>query len=191
MFAPQRLSGKESFSPCPTYSLSTTRQPAEIPWRAFLQIEGYEVVQAADGFERCTAFDETKCDLVLLDLIMPKMDGMAFIERVRADVRFAGLPIFLVTAVHDSKVLTRARSFGIQQYLFKGDVPFMRMLELIKTQLGEPYTPVRRGRRPKNPDAQPPKQITNLATDPDPAKTNADRDFDYDDEQLDVEYLRD
>jgi hypothetical protein len=67
----------------------------------------------------------------------------------------------------------------------------MRMLELIKTQLGEPYTPVRRGRRPKNPDAQTPKQVTNLATDPDPTKTNADRDFDYDDEQLDVEYLRD
>lgn len=191
MFAPAAVEWKGVFQPMPTILIVDDEAACRNPLARLLQIEGYEVVQAADGFEALQRLDETKCDLVLLDLIMPKMDGMAFIERVRGDVRFAGLPIFLVTAVHDSKVLARARSFGIQQYLFKGDVPFMRMLELIKTQLGEPYTPVRRGRRPKNPDAQPPKQITNLATDPDPSKTNADRDFDYDDEQLDVEYLRD
>jgi CheY-like chemotaxis protein len=162
-----------------------------LPLVRLLQIEGYEVEQATDGLEALQRLEESKCDLVLLDLLMPGMDGITFIEHARADVRYAGLPIFLVTAVHDSGMLTRARGMGIQQYLFKGDVPFMRMLELIKTQLGEDFTPVRRGRRPKNPDAQPPRHVTNLATDPDPAKTNADRDFDYDDEPADVEYLRD
>jgi CheY-like chemotaxis protein len=161
------------------------------PLARLLQMEGYDIVQASDGLEALQRLEEGQCDLVLLDLLMPRMDGMEFIERVRGDVRFAGLPIFLVTAVHDSKVLTRARSFGIQQYLFKGDVPFMRMLELIKKQLGEDFTPVRRGRRPKNPDAQPPRQVTNLATDPDPSKTNADREFDYDEDPVDIEYLRD
>jgi CheY-like chemotaxis protein len=164
------------------------------PLSRLLQIEGYEVAQAADGLEALQRLEETRCDLVLLDLLMPRMDGISFIERVRDDVRYAGLPIFLITAVHDHTTLTRARSMGIQQYLFKGDVPFMRLLELIKTQLGEPFTPVRRGRRPKNPQAQPARKITNLATDPDidRDKTDADRDYDFMDEQpAESEFLRD
>jgi len=175
----------------PRILLVDDESACRLPLARLLQIEGYEIVQAADGAEALQRLEESACDLVLLDLIMPGMDGITFIERARADIRLSGLPIFLLTAVHDSRVLARARSLGIQQYLFKGDVPFMRMLELIKTQLGEAYTPVRRGRRPKNPDAQPPRHVTNLATDPDPHKTNADRDFDYDEESLDVEYLRD
>jgi DNA-binding NarL/FixJ family response regulator len=98
-------------------------------------------------------------DLILLDMIMPRMGGIEFLERMRADPRHAGLPTFLVTANHDPKILGRAKELGIEQYLFKGDVPFMRMLELIKRQLGEPFTPVRRGRKPKHPrpdDGSPP-----------------------------------
>jgi CheY-like chemotaxis protein len=164
-----------------------------LPLARLLQLEGYEIAQAADGLEALQRLGEAQCDLVLLDLLMPGMDGITFIERARADARFATLPIFLVTAVHDSKMLLRARSFGIQQYLFKGDVPFMRMLELIKTQLGEEYTPVRRGRRPKNPEAQQPKQVTNLATDPfpDSAKNDSEGNYDFEDDSADIEYLRD
>ena len=96
--------------------------------------------------------------------------------------------VFLVTASHDPKLLGRAKELGITEYLFKGDVPFMRMLEMIKKTLGEPYTPIRRGRRPKNPQAQPPNgQPEQKKAPPRPA-------FDFDDEDedaADAEFMRD
>ena len=158
------------------------------PLARLLQIEGYQIVQASDGLEALQRIEEQKTDLILLDLLMPRLDGVGFLERMRADARFKDVPVFLVTAVHDPKMLNRAKALGITEYLFKGDVPFMRMLELIKKTLGEPYTPIRRGRRPKNPQAQPPNGPA--AATPAP-KTRPTFDFDEDDEPADAEFMRD
>ena len=138
----------------PTILLVEDDPACRLPLARLLQIEGYDVTHAADGLEGLQRLDEQKHDLVLLDLLMPRLDGVGFLERMRADPRHASLPVFLVTANHDPRMLNRARELGITEYLFKGDVPFMRMIELIKRTLGEPFTPVRRGRRPKNPQAQ-------------------------------------
>ncbi len=159
------------------------------PLARLLQIDGYQVTQAADGLEALQRLDEQPHDLILLDLLMPRMDGVAFLERLRADPRYANLPVFLVTANHDPVMLDRAKALGIQQYLFKGDIPFVRvrMLELIKKTLGEPYTPIRRGRRPKNPQGQPSQhQGDESATKSNPG------DFDpADDEPADAEFTHD
>lgn len=134
----------------PTILLVDDEAACRGPLSRLLQIDGYDVTQAVDGFEALQRLGEQKHDLVLLDLLMPQMDGVTFLERIRADARYADIPVFLLTATHDNKLLDRAKAAGIQNYLFKGDVPFSRMLELIKTQLGQPFTPVRRGRRPKS-----------------------------------------
>ena len=157
------------------------------PLARLLQIEGYNITQAADGVEALQRLDETRHDLILLDLLMPRMDGVTFLERMRADDRYKTLPVFLVTANHDPRMLGRAKELGIEQYLFKGDVPFMRMLEMIKKTLGEPYTPIRRGRRPKNPQPDPSPHDGNGST-----KKTGRRDFDpVDDEPADAEFTRD
>ena len=105
---------------------------------------------------------------------------------MRGNREHAEIPVFLVTANHDPKMLGRAKELGIKEYLFKGDIPFMRLLEMIKKTLGEPYTPIRRGRRPKNPR---PEGADANKTNPllDPPK----REFDFEDEEADAEYLRD
>src|SRR5688572_24046730 len=112
------------------------------PLTRLLQIEGYEVTQAADGLEALQRLDEKHQDLILLDLLMPRLDGVGFLERMRADPKHRDTHVFMVTAVHDPAMLNRAKGLGIKEYLFKGDVPFMRLLELIKKTLGEPYTPI-------------------------------------------------
>jgi two-component system chemotaxis response regulator CheY len=156
------------------------------PLARLLQIEGYQIAQASDGLEALQRVEEQKTDLILLDLLMPRLDGVGFLERLRADTRFKDVPVFLVTAVHDPKMLNRAKALGITEYLFKGDVPFMRMLELIKKTLGEPYTPIRRGRPPKNPPAQPPggEQAA-------PKRPPIYDPFDDEDEPADAEFTRD
>ena len=143
----------------PTILLVDDEPACRLPLARLLQIEGYEITHAADGLEALQRLNEQKHDLILLDLLMPRLDGVGFLERMRADPRHARLPVFLVTANHDPRMLNRAKELGITEYLFKGDVPFMRILELIKRTLGEPYTPVRRGRRPKNPQAQQPPNV--------------------------------
>jgi hypothetical protein len=56
--------------------------------------------------------------------------------------------------MHDPRMLQKAKMVGVQEYIFKGDTPFSRMLELIKRHLGEHHVPKRRGRKPKpRPDA--------------------------------------
>jgi CheY-like chemotaxis protein len=140
----------------PTILIVEDEVSCRLPLTRLLQIEGYDVVEAGDGLEALQRLDERKIDLILLDMVMPRMGGIEFLERMRADARWAAMAVFLVTAYHDPQMLARAKELGIEQYLFKGDVPFMRMLELIKRQLGEPFTPVRRGRKPKNPRPEEP-----------------------------------
>jgi CheY-like chemotaxis protein len=179
---------ERSLHDMPTILLVDDEPACRNPLSRLLQIDGYEVTQADDGFEALQRLGEQRHDLILLDLMMPRMDGVTFLERIRADATYKDLPVFLLTAAHDPRLLDRAKAAGIQNYLFKGDVPFSRMLELIKTQLGQPFTPVRRGRRPKSEKAAPPgengKSTTKSAPGPD--------DFaPADDEKADAEFLRD
>src|SRR6059036_3427568 len=60
-----------------------------------LQKEGYEVVQALDGQQALTAFDQQPFDLVVLDVMLPRMDGLEVCRRLRAKSR---VPIIMLTA---------------------------------------------------------------------------------------------
>ena len=66
--------------------------------RAFLEDAGYTVVLAADGLEGIEQFRENKPDLVLLDLMLPKIDGFAVCEILR---RESHVPIIMLTALDD------------------------------------------------------------------------------------------
>ena len=59
---------------------------------------GYDVVSTADGQEALEKLEEACPDLILLDLQMPRMDGLATIQRIRENPRFSDLPVFAVTA---------------------------------------------------------------------------------------------
>ena len=66
--------------------------------KAFLEDAGYTVVLAADGLEGIEQFRENKPDLVLLDLMLPKIDGFAVCEILRKESR---VPIIMLTALDD------------------------------------------------------------------------------------------
>ena len=68
-----------------------------------LAAEGYEIVTAADGEEGLAAARQHTPDLILLDVMMPKLDGLEVCRRLRADAAFPFTPIIMVTAMSDSK----------------------------------------------------------------------------------------
>jgi CheY-like chemotaxis protein len=69
-----------------------------------LEGEPYEVMAAADGQEALKVISQQRPDIVLLDLLMPRLDGFAVIEHLRQDARYRQLPVIVLTA----KTLTAA-----------------------------------------------------------------------------------
>ena len=86
---------------------------------ARLGAHGYEMVTAADGEEALTAVRDQQPDLILLDVMMPKLDGMEVCRRLRADTSLPFIPIVLVTAKSDSKDVVAALDAGGDEYLTK------------------------------------------------------------------------
>ena len=84
-----------------------------------LEAEGYEVVTAADGEEALERVREFAPDLVLLDILMPKLDGIEVLKRIKADGTQRFLPVILVTAKADTKDVVQGLDAGGDDYLTK------------------------------------------------------------------------
>ncbi len=86
--------------------------------RGVLQRDGFEVVEAADGLDALERVEEHRVDLVILDVDMPRLDGLGVLEELRAQVRTACLPVIVLTAQH-GETEEKALDLGAQDYLRK------------------------------------------------------------------------
>ncbi|HTR57637.1 MAG TPA: response regulator [Casimicrobiaceae bacterium] len=84
-----------------------------------LAADGYDVVTAADGEEGLAVARQQLPDLILLDVMMPKLDGFEVCRQLRADPQFPFVPIILVTAMADSKDVIAGLEAGGDEYLTK------------------------------------------------------------------------
>jgi CheY-like chemotaxis protein len=74
--------------------------------RQFLQLEGYEVASAANGLEGLARMRETRPCVVLLDIMMPVMDGFAFREHQLKDPALANVPVLCISAIYSHRDVT-------------------------------------------------------------------------------------
>jgi len=86
--------------------------------KSVLQREGFEVVEAVDGLDALEAVERSRVDLVILDLEMPRLDGLGVLEELRAQMRTASLPVIVLTAQHGESE-EKALDLGAQDYLTK------------------------------------------------------------------------
>ena len=77
-----------------------------------LSVKGYAVATATNGEEGLTKIASEKPDLVLLDVMMPGTDGPTTLQRMRADPRFANIPVVFVTAKAMPAEVARFRELG-------------------------------------------------------------------------------
>ena len=84
-----------------------------------LERHNFEVVVARDGIEALERLEERVPDLMLLDIEMPRMDGYELATAMRADDRFRGVPIVMITSRTGEKHRQRAFEIGVQRYLGK------------------------------------------------------------------------
>ena len=96
--------------------------------------DDYEVSVAMDGESALEYLKETLPDLILLDIIMPDMDGYEVMERIKADKRASDVPLIFCTALTDSMDETRGLELGAVDYIAKPYVPSV-ILARVRTHL--------------------------------------------------------
>jgi adenylate cyclase len=87
--------------------------------QARLAAHGYEIITASDGEEALAAVRQTVPDLILLDIMMPKMDGIEVCRHLRTDSSLPFIPIIMVTAKADSRDVIAGLQAGGDEYLTK------------------------------------------------------------------------
>jgi DNA-binding response OmpR family regulator len=87
-----------------------------------LQRAGYAVTTAVDGEQALAAVREQAPDLVLLDLIMPKIQGFEVLERLKADAATAPIPVIVLSNLGQEGDRERALRVGARDYLVKADL---------------------------------------------------------------------
>jgi CheY-like chemotaxis protein len=86
--------------------------------RIVLQREGFEVLEANDGLDALELIEQGLVDLVILDVDMPRLNGLGVLEEIRAQMRTASLPVIVLTALQDDTE-EKALDLGAQDYLTK------------------------------------------------------------------------
>jgi CheY-like chemotaxis protein len=92
------------------------RSPAAL----VLRRAGYTVDCAASGEEALRLLESVRPDLIILDLMMPGIGGLAVLRRLRSDARWAGLPAVVLSAGSDGEAGTEALALGAKACLLKG-----------------------------------------------------------------------
>jgi two-component system chemotaxis response regulator CheY len=80
---------------------------------------GYRVVQAVDGVHGLEVLRDEAPEVIITDINMPRLDGFGFIESVRADQRFLGVPILVLTTESSTEKKSRARQAGATGWIVK------------------------------------------------------------------------
>jgi len=102
---------------------------------SILEAAGYDVLTAVDGSDGWRVLQEQGCDLVVADIEMPRMDGFALCEAIRASRRFGTLPIVLVTALERPEDRARGLEVGADAYIGKSSFDQENLLDAVRQLL--------------------------------------------------------
>jgi len=99
------------------------------------QNEGFQVSTARDGEEGLSAIIKNKPDVVLLDIIMPRLDGMSMLKKLRQEPGYKDLPVITLTNLADSDAVVSSLEHGVFDYLIKTDWQLAEVVNKVKHRL--------------------------------------------------------
>ena len=106
-------------------------------FREVLTQEGYEMVSALDGKIGVRLAKMQKPDLILLDLILPKIHGFEVLKALKEDGETKEIPIIVLTNLEGIEDIDQALELGARTYLVKAQYTLEEVVEKIKKTLGE------------------------------------------------------
>jgi two-component system, cell cycle response regulator DivK len=103
-------------------------EDTRVMFRTMLELQGYRVIEAADGEKAVQIAERARPDLILMDTTLPGVDGFNATRRIRG---FGGMPIVFVSGHAEARFLAQAREAGGNEYLVK-PIDLDRLDEVIK-----------------------------------------------------------
>jgi two-component system chemotaxis sensor kinase CheA len=103
--------------------------------KAVLELAGFAVVPAADGEEAFALIRDQGCQVVVSDVQMPRLDGLALTRRLKADPRLRSIPVILITSLGSPEDRAAGLEAGADGYLVKREVERGMLLELVRQLL--------------------------------------------------------
>ena len=102
-----------------------------------LEQEGYKMISAMDGEEGIRLVKSEKPDLILLDLIMPKLNGFEVLKNLKSDKTTEGVPVIVLTNLEGTGDVEKSLELGAMTYLVKANYTLEEVIKKIKQALGE------------------------------------------------------
>ena len=104
-----------------------------------LNHSGYETIPAMNGAEALALLKKNKIDLILLDQMMPEVDGLTFLAGIRRFPKWKHLPVIMFTGVKDKSCHSRAQGLDVKEFLVKGEYDPRELIGLVEKHFeGDP-----------------------------------------------------
>lgn len=100
-----------------------------------LKLEGFDVIEAKNGEEGLEISIDQKPNLILLDIIMPKMDGLKMLEKLREDKWGKKVPVIVLTNLSSGMEMSKSAENGVLSYLVKTDWKLEDVVNKVKETL--------------------------------------------------------
>lgn len=104
-------------------------------YRNILELKGFNVELSYNGQEGLNHLDKHQPDLILLDINMPVIDGVEFLERIKTNSKLKKIPVLLITGIIQTEKIGRCLDLGATGYIEKAHSP-VEVLNKIETILG-------------------------------------------------------
>jgi len=101
-----------------------------------LSDEGFNILQAKDGEQGLAMAKEKEPDLILLDILLPKMDGITMLKNLRSDGWAKATPVIILTNVDNPTTVADAVENDMLGYLIKSDWKIEDVVKVVKEKLG-------------------------------------------------------
>lgn len=115
--------------------LADDEQFISIAYSDGLTRAGYDIVVAHDGEEALEKIRAEHPDLILLDLMMPKVNGFDVLKAVKADPQLQAIPVVILSNLSQHTDEDEVRRLGAMDFIVKSDISLEQLIERIKTYL--------------------------------------------------------
>jgi len=96
---------------------------------------GFDVYGAHDGGHAMDRVRDVRPDIILLDQMMPEVDGTTFLQNLRRFPKYKNIPVILVTGMNDKNLKSKANSLGVTDVLVKGEFHMKDLIALVKQRV--------------------------------------------------------
>ena len=88
-----------------------------------LKSKGFESIQAEDGLAALEVLNHERADAIILDINMPRMNGLEFLQKIKSEEAYADIPVVMLTTEWQDEDKERAFALGVSKYLIKPFTP--------------------------------------------------------------------